>query len=154
MAFSIVNIIQAMLAPGLMISACALLLLGVNNKYSLVVDRIRALDEEKRRLTVNELERRLTENEKQRLSSINMQVEKFAVRFRYIKNILISYATAIAFFICSSFFIGMGFLSSTKTTEYLAISLFLMGMISVFVGIIQVVIEARKGYDIVMIEIS
>lgn len=154
MELSIVNIIQAMLAPGLMISACALLLLGVNNKYSLVVDRIRALDEEKRRFGVTSQQRELNENEKHRLESIIIQVDKFAIRFKVIKNILISYATAIAFFICSSFFIGMGFLYNTKTIEYFALSLFLMGMISVFIGIIQVVIEARKGYDIVMIEIS
>ncbi|OFX16780.1 MAG: hypothetical protein A2033_09505 [Bacteroidetes bacterium GWA2_31_9] len=143
-----------MLAPGLMISACALLLLGVNNKYSLVVDRIRSLDEEKRRFGVTALQRELNDNEKHRLESIIMQVEKFAIRFKVIKNILISYATAIAFFIVSSFFIGIGFLANTKTVEYFAISMFLMGMVSVFVGIIQVVIEARKGYDIVMIEIN
>ena len=33
-ANSIVEVIQLMLAPGLMISACGLLLLGMNNKYS------------------------------------------------------------------------------------------------------------------------
>lgn len=44
---SIVEVIQLMLAPGLMISACGLLLLGMNNKYSLVVNRIRLLNEEK-----------------------------------------------------------------------------------------------------------
>ena len=42
---SIVMLIQGMLAPGLMISACGLLLLGINNKYSLVVNRIRLLNE-------------------------------------------------------------------------------------------------------------
>ncbi|MBK8662785.1 MAG: DUF2721 domain-containing protein [Ignavibacteriales bacterium] len=40
-------LIQAMLAPGIMISACGLLILGMNNKYSLVVNRIRTLNEEK-----------------------------------------------------------------------------------------------------------
>ena len=46
---SIVQIIQLMLAPGLMISACGLLLLGMNNKYSLIVNRIRLLNEERRK---------------------------------------------------------------------------------------------------------
>jgi hypothetical protein len=45
--FTSVDLIQAMLAPGIMISACGLLLLGTNNKYSLVVNRIRVLEEEK-----------------------------------------------------------------------------------------------------------
>ncbi len=43
------GLIQIMLAPGLMISACGLLLLGMNNKYSLVVNRIRLLNEERRK---------------------------------------------------------------------------------------------------------
>ena len=46
----IVQLIQGMLAPGLMISGCGLLLLGMNNKYSLVVNRIRLLNEEKRKI--------------------------------------------------------------------------------------------------------
>ena len=50
MIYSIVQIIQAMLAPGLMISACGLLVLGMNNKYSIVVNRIRLLNEERRKL--------------------------------------------------------------------------------------------------------
>ena len=50
MEMPIVQLIQGMLAPGLMISACGLLLLGMNNKYSLVVNRIRLLTEEKRRI--------------------------------------------------------------------------------------------------------
>jgi len=47
--FSIVNLIQSMLAPGVMINASGLLLLGMNNKYSAVVSRIRLLNEEKRK---------------------------------------------------------------------------------------------------------
>ncbi|MBK7267803.1 MAG: DUF2721 domain-containing protein [Ignavibacteriales bacterium] len=43
----VASLIQAMLAPGIMISACGLLILGMNNKYSLVVNRIRTLNEEK-----------------------------------------------------------------------------------------------------------
>ena len=50
MEVPIVQLIQGMLAPGLMISACGLLLLGMNNKYSLVVNRIRLLNEEKRKI--------------------------------------------------------------------------------------------------------
>ncbi|HEX9739900.1 MAG TPA: DUF2721 domain-containing protein [Ignavibacteriaceae bacterium] len=51
-SFSITEVIQLMLAPGIMISACGLLLLGMNNKYSLVVNRIRILNEEKEDLLI------------------------------------------------------------------------------------------------------
>jgi hypothetical protein len=45
-----VEIIKLMLAPGVMVNSCGLFLLGMNNKYSVVVGRIRNLDEEKRKL--------------------------------------------------------------------------------------------------------
>jgi len=40
--------IQLMLAPAVMISACGLLLLGINNKHSSITNRIRLLNEERR----------------------------------------------------------------------------------------------------------
>ena len=51
MSPSIAELIQTMLAPGVMVSACSLMLLVTNNKYSSVVDRIRQLNEEKRDLS-------------------------------------------------------------------------------------------------------
>ena len=41
-------VIQAMLAPGLGISAVGLLLLGMSNRYGAIIARIRALNNEKR----------------------------------------------------------------------------------------------------------
>lgn len=46
----IVEIIKLMLAPGLMISACGTLLLGMHGKYGMVASRLRLLNEERRKL--------------------------------------------------------------------------------------------------------
>lgn len=73
-----VDLIQAMLAPGIMISACGLLLLGINNKYSIVVNRIRVLEEEKRKLAAIKKDCGLNEDQLKRLNSIKLQVTKFA----------------------------------------------------------------------------
>ncbi|MEE9450994.1 MAG: hypothetical protein V3V72_13175 [Ignavibacteriaceae bacterium] len=51
-ANNIVEVIQLMLAHGLMISAYGLLLPGMNNKYSIVFNRIRVLNNEKRKVLV------------------------------------------------------------------------------------------------------
>ncbi|MFN3781703.1 MAG: DUF2721 domain-containing protein, partial [Candidatus Kapaibacteriota bacterium] len=45
MSPSIRELIQTMLAPGVMVNVCALMLLVTNNKYSAVVDRVRSLNE-------------------------------------------------------------------------------------------------------------
>ena len=73
---SIIQVIQLMLAPGLMISACGLLLLGMNNKYSLVVNRIRRLNEERRRVLGKAGDREFSYEENVRLESISLQIEK------------------------------------------------------------------------------
>ena len=45
-----VQAIQAILAPAIMVSACGLLLLGLLNRYTVIMARIRALNDERRRL--------------------------------------------------------------------------------------------------------
>ena len=87
-----------MLAPGLMISACALLLLGMNNKYSLVVNRIRTLNIEFRGLQNEHKERR---------DSILIQLPLLIQRMKIIRNAVLLYTIAIAFFIFSILSIGL-----------------------------------------------
>lgn len=49
-AKNIVEVIQLMLAPGLIISTRGLLIIGMNIKYSIVVNWIRLLNYEKRKV--------------------------------------------------------------------------------------------------------
>ncbi|MBI5217676.1 MAG: DUF2721 domain-containing protein [Bacteroidia bacterium] len=154
MELSTVNIIQAMLAPGIMISACGLLLLGVNSKYSLVISRIRLLDEEKRKLTALSKKQAITPDEEARLKSITHQIPKLVHRFDLIRNIVISYAVAVSFFIVASFAIGIHLICDARFSTYIAIALFLAGMVSVLVGIFHAAMEAIRGHEILIIEIE
>lgn len=148
-----VNLIQAMLAPGIMISACGLLLLGTNNKYSLVVNRIRVLEEEKRRLLSAKKREPIDEEQSRRLNSIQMQVAKFAFRVKLVRNTVFFYTLSVAFFILASLSIGADFFLSTTKLESLSVTLFLLGMCSVLAGVIFAAKEVWKGYEIVKIEI-
>jgi hypothetical protein len=153
MEINAVNIIQAMLAPGIMISACGLLLLGMNNKYSLIVNRIRLLDDEKRKLTTIPKKGNLNPDEELRLNSITMQIEKFSFRIRMVRNTVITYTVAVGCFIFASLAIGLYFVVASKIISTIAILLFLSGMVSVMVGVFHAAYEVRKGYEIVQIEI-
>lgn len=154
MELTIVNVIQAMLAPGLMISACGLLLLGMNNKYSLVVNRIRQLDDEKRKLTTYPKKDNLHPDEQQRLENVKLQIDHFAHRVMLVKNAVISYSVAVAFFIIASLLIGLQFKFNSEWISQIAICAFLAGMVSVFIGVLFAAQEIRKGHQIVKIEIS
>ena len=151
MQIPIVQLIQGMLAPGLMISACGLLLLGMNNKYSLIVNRIRLLNEEKRRIFHLE---KVDEMEENRQNNLELQLSHLIKRISLVRNAVFSYSMAVALFIVSSVLIGLTINKSTPTFDWLIVAFFYAGMFAVFVGIIFAAIEVWKGYRIVKIEIS
>jgi hypothetical protein len=151
---SIVEIIQLMLAPGIMISACGLLLLGMNNKYSLVVNRIRLLNEERRKAVHKSDDKDFNYQENLRLESISMQITKLVYRVKLVRNAVLCYTAAVALFVLTSLAIGFGFLLDlTKLNSFITI-LFLLGMISVLCGIIFAAYETYKGYEIVNFEVK
>jgi hypothetical protein len=150
---TIVEIIQSMLSPGIMISACGLLLLGMNNKYSMVVNRIRVLDEEKRKLKQQAEEGNLNTFQEKRLNSINIQTQKLAFRIKLIRNAVIFYSIAVAFFILTCLTIGLNYIIGEINISGVVTILFLIGMLSVFTGILYASLEVIKGYQIIQVEI-
>lgn len=154
MQITIVQVIQLMLAPGLMISACGLLLLGINNKYSLVVNRIRLLNEEKRRLINKIGEKDISLEENVRLQSIAMQISGLAFRVKLVRNAVLAYTLAVAFFVLTSLFIGLQYLMGNESLNLIITILFLMGMILVLCGVIYSAYETKKGYDIIFLEVK
>ena len=151
---SIVEVIQLMLAPGLMISACGLLLLGMNNKYSLVVNRIRLLNEERRKLFSKAGEREFIYEENVRLESISLQLTKLAFRVKLVRNAVLSYTMAVAFFVLTSLFIGLEYVLGSESFNYFVTIVFLTGMLLVLVGVIYAAYESKKGYDIIRLEVK
>ncbi len=151
---SIVQVIQLMLAPGLMISACGLLLLGMNNKYSLVVNRIRLLNEERRKFFSKAGEKDLQYEENVRLESISLQLNELTVRVRLVRNAVLSYTVAVAFFVLTSIFIGAQYATGSENFNMVVMVLFLSGMILVLLGVAFAAYETKKGYDIIHLEIK
>jgi hypothetical protein len=152
---SIVEIIQLMLAPGIMISACGLLLLGMNNKYSLVVNRIRLLNEERRKAIHKTTDDKdFNYQETQRLESISMQISSLVYRVKLVRNAVLAYTTAVALFVLTSLSIGFGFLLELTKLNTIVTILFLLGMVSVLCGVIFAAYETYKGYEIVNFEVK
>jgi len=150
---SIIQVIQLMLAPGLMISACGLLLLGMNNKYSLVVNRIRLLNEERRRVLTRVGERELTYEENVRLESISLQIDKLTLRVKLVRNAVLSYTMAVAMFVITSLLIGIQYFTVLNFNVFITI-IFLLGMLSVLAGVLYAAYETKEGYNIIQLEVK
>ncbi len=152
--FSVVELIQAMLAPGIMISACGLLLLGMNNKYSLVVGRIRLLNEEKRRFFKQVSERELAFEEEVRLKSIATQLQELYLRVKLVRNAVLCYSSAVGVFVLTSIIIGVSAFVQSTPVLIAGFSAFCVGMVLVLAGVVFAAKEVIKGYQIVGFEIK
>ena len=149
-----VQIIQLMLAPAVMISACGLLLLGINNKYSLVVNRIRLLNEEKRKLMIKIGEKTPTTDDNVRLESISIQITSLVYRSRLVRNSVLSYTLAVALFVITSLVLGISSVLSLGKLNFVIIGTFLFGMCFVLIGVVYAGFETVKGYDIISYEVK
>lgn len=151
----IVKMIQFMLAPAVMISACGLLLLGVGNRYSSIANRIRLLNDERRRLILKIRDgKELDFIESNRLASLIKQLDQLFNRLGYVKNCVVFYSIGIFLFVLTSFLIGLDLIFEFKSGTVLMVITFISGMISVGMGILFALKEIIKGHKIVEIEIK
>lgn len=147
--------IQAILAPALGISAVGLLLLALNNRYSTIVNRIRLLNDEKRRfhkLIADNVE--LNYTEQARYQSIRNQTEGLLMRSRLIRNAILSLQSGIALFVITSVAIGVNFFVPTEAFYSTTLVVFVCGMICVLVGIVFAAVEIVRSFKIVLIEVN
>jgi hypothetical protein len=61
---------------------------------------------------------------------------------------------AAAFFVISSLLIGAAVFQGFIGLHYLSTAVFLVGMLLVFAGVVFGVLESKKGFDIVRLEMS
>ena len=151
----VVEVIKLTLAPAVMVNCCGLFLLGMNNKYSVVVGRIRTLNEEKRKLSIKKKEHIQDEFDEKRFHSIQMQTGKLLYRLQLVRNAVISYSVAVAFFVLTCILIGLDFtVSQMHISNRIFNILFFSGLVCVFFGIFFATREVIKGYQIVKIEVE
>ena len=144
-----------MLAPAVGMSAVGLLLLGLSNRYSSIVNRIRLLNDEKRRFArqlVDQGSLQYTDNT--RFMSIAKQTEELLVRSRFVRNAILLMQTAIGLFVLTSAAIAANLVWNTPAMEGVAVFLFNVGMLAVFAGIVYGAVEVHRSYRIVLIEVK
>jgi pilus assembly protein TadC len=151
---TVVQAIQLMLAPAVMISACGLLLLSISNKFSSVVNRVRLLNEEKRRLFSKASEPSFGPQETQRLESIARQLDRLLRRAWMVRNSLLCYSVAVALFVLTSLLIGFDYFALGTQLKSVIIATFMAGLVIFFCGVIFAALETLKGYEIVKYDVT
>lgn len=150
-----IRAIQMMLAPAVMISACGLMLLGINNKHSSIVNRIRLLNEERRRYMLKiQNNANIEFVETLRLQSVNKQLDDLLMRLRLVRNGIVFHILGIFMFILTSLVIGAELILRINLFEPIKIIIFSAGLILVAVGVIFALVETIKGYKIVYLDVK
>lgn len=145
---NLVQMIQSVLAPALMVSSSGLLLLGFQNKFSNLASRFRALNQEKRQL----LQKSVREaSEEIRLRSLTQQVNQLVLRSRYVKNaILLAYFSIICFS-GSSVLIFLNVHASLGLMGWV-MSVFGAGLLSILGAAALMMCETHLLYKVVQLE--
>ncbi len=150
-----IQAIEAILAPALGISATALLLLSLQNRYSLIINRIRLLNEERRRYSHKLVEKSsLDYDENVRHISVLNQIQKMLERCRDVRNAILCIQGSILLFVITSVLIAINLFVSSAWFKYLPVLIFAAGMLMVLIGILFSARDVLNSYRITEIEVK
>lgn len=140
--------IQYVLAPAIVVSSSALLLLGLQAKFSNVASRFRTLNHEKRVLS---LKADRDEAEEGRLQSLSDQVDSLLRRATYVKNaILLSYVGIVCFTGTSVLLFLDVYLASQL--HHGVIAVFMIGLACLLVSAVLMILETRLLHKVLTLE--
>ena len=155
MLISGIEAIQAMMAPALGISATALLLLNMHNRFSATINRIRLLTGERRKYLV-----RMSENidagayEQFRYSSISSQIRMMTLRCKELRNAILYMMCSILLFVISSLMIGINIFFTSFLLRMTPLLFFSIGMIMVLMGVIYSAKDVINSYRVTEVEVK
>ena len=144
----IVQEIQYVLAPAIMISSSALLLLGFQTKFSNLAGRFRSLNHELRELKKGSLK---DPWQTERLASLTLQVKYLLSRATHVKNAVLLAYGAILSFLLTSLLIFLNGRGAAAFSSCILAS-FVTGLVLEFVAVFIVMIEVALAFKVVKIE--
>jgi uncharacterized membrane protein YciS (DUF1049 family) len=143
-AVGLLGLVQSMVTPAVMISACGLLLLSTSNKLARIVDRIRELNSEDRGLAADvDGVRRL---------SIRNQIDLLLRRALLLRNACGLLYLAVAVFALTSLCVGLS--RTAYLFEVLMLVLFVLGLATVVWAGILAYLEIRLSHHAIAEEIK
>ena len=138
----IIGIIEATLAPLLLVSSTGLLILGVGNRMGRVVDRLREFSREMRSGNIDERRRKV----------ILQQKEVLVFRARLCRNALLNMHLTILFASIAS--ISIYIAQIWHWFEYLLIISFTISLITLIIGASYALYEIALSYHAIVREVS
>ncbi|MGB9815764.1 MAG: DUF2721 domain-containing protein [Thermoplasmata archaeon] len=140
----IVNLMNDAFVPMVMITGVALLILGINERFSRVMDRIRNIH---RDLLLGEIK-----NERL-IISYREQIEKLLLMARILRNAMLSMYFSVFFAVVSSISILFSFLTGFSLIPVMLVSM-IFSLASLFLGAIFVILHITFSLRAIEIDIK
>ena len=143
--------IQALLTPALLISACGLLLLGLNNRYAIVVGRVRQLNDEKRKKLIEpeSIDREYVDAV--RFESLMRQIPSLLVRANHLRHALIFLWVGVICYLVTSLGLGAS-IYVHQSLATVAVCIFLAGIVSAVIGVVYALLDISLAQKVLQLE--
>lgn len=140
---------------GILILACAVLIFAMNQKYSLIVSRIRKLKEIKKGFISPDADTAKEDREKSTaISNIELQISHLMHRISMVRFSIVGFILAILFLVVHTILLTARPVTITQAHYWLTISFLYAAFLAIATSAVLISIETWKGYRIVRIEIS
>lgn len=143
--------IASALAPAVALSACAILTSNAQTKYSGLVDRLRALNAERREYQDHDP---LTPSDALRIKSLDRQIALIFRRARHLRDAIFLLFAAMACIILTSFEIAALHFFQIKGLEIVPRWTFVCGLLLVLCALIEELLEVRLTFRVVLYELG
>ncbi len=146
---SVINFINASLAPAVLFTGVGLLLAGLQSKYSIIAAAIRQLSSEKRHF----LAESAGDPPPPKFGILVQQIESLMQRAKLIRNAIFCFYATIFFLVGSSIALGLSQLDILSSSAVI-FTLFGIALLFLFSGLVHATREALLSYRIVQLETS
>ena len=150
----VTRIIQTIIAPVVMVNACAILLGGLLSHSAAINDRLRGMARERldllRTPSADQADRLVVE----RLDEIDAQLPDLLQRLNWIRAAVLSIYSAILLLVVDMLVIAVSTVTTTSWLSTAVIVVFLAGIGAVFLGVLLTVLEARQSQRAIRFEVQ
>ena len=151
-AAEVAQTIQLIIAPVVLITACALIQTAILGRYAAVGQYLRSLALE--RLQLLRSDEAKDQFYLERMQEIDRQIPLLTRRHRLLQNTVLIVYLSMSIFLMNMFAIAFSVASSSAEIATLTLALFLLGTGVLFVGVCSIAIEVRMSHRAICYEIS
>jgi hypothetical protein len=154
----VAHIIQSILAPVLMINACAISVGALFTRYVGINDRLRMMAHERLGLLREQRDHTLSAGQNflllERLQEIDTQIPNLLRRHQLAHHAVLTIYLAICVFVADMFVIALSVTSDTTWASTMALLIFLFGISLMLVSIFFTVLEVSTSRGVVVYEVE